>query len=632
MTEIATTNTAPVARDPLWKRAAGFVLRWIYRITGVTIILAALIVLLAQTDMVRSFMRTKVIDLVNEQLEGKLTFDEVRLDIFRGIVLEHPQLHAHGTTVLEAERLEITYELAALFNRTIAISKVVLTRPHIFVIRSADSVWNIERIVKPDPDTTTSAPPNLTIRVRDFSIIEGTLVVDDRTSKRGDGSTFDPLHLSLKALELRAAVRLALGDKDYSVAVNHLSFYDEFAKTLDVRTLTLAARIQPSGVDLQSLSIKLVNTDLEVRARIDGLDVLRDGISDSLLELHPIVGDLETRRVWGPDLRFFIPDIDVTDAYAIKAHVSYAGKHMEIDDIDLWAGDGHILGSVKLTQLDESDNLGVDIKVYNSHARYADVRRRLRFVELPELTFLHKTIIESAHLRGKPSQSLSFDVHGQDSPGRFDGKMTLYLAEKRLGYNVDMKVRHGDISVFADSSFATQINGHVLMRGKGLTLQDLEGVYQVDLDRSIVSGRPVRRARILAHANGAGQIKLDTLFADVTPFRRDTIDEYALTPDDRLVGASGTIDARDKDHPKYAGTLNLSAMDLAGFFENPSLPKRITGTIDVNAEGIELDSIFGTMKADITEFSLSDRALMPFVLTIESSRQGDGRSVFINAP
>ncbi len=632
MTEIATISTAPLARDPLWKRAGGIVLRWIYRITGVAIILAALIVLLAQTDMVRSYMRTKVIDLLNEQLEGTLTFDEVRLDIFRGVVLEHPQLYANGTTVLEADRLAVTYDLAALFTRTVAISRAVLTRPHIFVIRSADRVWNIECIVKPDPDTTTLAPPNINIRVRDFSIIEGTLVVDDRTSKRGDGATFDPLHLSLKALELRAAVRLALADKDYSFAVNHLSFYDEFAKTLDVRTLTLAVRIQPSGLDLQSLSIKLVNTDLAVRARIDGLDVLRHGISDSLLERHPIVGDVETPRVWGPDIRFFFPEVDVTGAYALKAHASFSGKHMEIDGVDIWAGDGHVMGSAKLMQLDDPDKLGVDIKVYNSHASYADVRSRLRFVQLPVLTFLHKTLIESAHLRGHPSDSLWFDVHAQDSPGRIDGKMTLYLAEKRLGYNVDMKVNHGDLSVFANSSLATQISGHVVIRGKGLTFQELEGTYQINLDRSLVAGRPVRRARILAHANGAGQITLDTLFADVTPFRRDTIDEYALTPDDRLVGASGTIDTRDKEHPRYAGTVNLSAMDLAGFFENPSLPQRITGKIDVNAEGIELDSLFGTMQADISEFSLSDRALMPFGLKIKSNRQGETRSVFINAP
>jgi len=261
MIDEPTTSEQTAVRRPWWRRTAVFVFRWIYRLTGTAIILAGLIVLIAQTEMARTFMRKQVLSLINDQLEGRVACDDVHLDIFRGIVLEHPQLYANGTMVLEADRLSISYDLAALFGRTLAVNKVELVRPRIAIIQSKDGVWNVSRIVKPSADTTTTPPPNLTLRIRGISITEGTVVVDDRTTARGDGSVFDPMHLSLKAFELRAEVRLALKDHDYTIAINHLSFYDEFMRTLDVRELTMAARITPTFLDLQSLGIKLVKTE-----------------------------------------------------------------------------------------------------------------------------------------------------------------------------------------------------------------------------------------------------------------------------------------------------------------------------------------------------------------------------------
>ncbi|MCX6139603.1 MAG: translocation/assembly module TamB domain-containing protein [Candidatus Kapabacteria bacterium] len=631
MIEKPTTSEELVVRSPWWRRTASFLLRWVYRLTGITIIASAFIVLLAQTDMARSFMKTQVLSLLNEQLLGKVACDDVRLDIFRGIVLEHPQLYANGTTFLEADQLSVSYDLAAVLGRTLAINNVDIVRPRIKVIRSNDGLWNIERIVKPSTDTVSSPPPNLVIRVRGISINEGECTVNDRTTSRGNGSQFDPTHLTLKALELRAALRIALVEKDYSFAINHLSFYDQYTPTIDLRELTLAGRIQPEGLDLQTLAIKLAHTELALSARIDGVDVLRDGINDSLLALHPIIGDIDVDSVWGPDIAFVVPDVKFADSYSLKAHTSFYGAKMNIDDIDLHAGIDHVKGSVKLTGID-GPNIGVDILINDSHAQYVNIRRRLLLVELPELPFLETTTIENAHIRGHPADSLWIEAHGSDRPGRIDGSLTLYLAEKRLGYKVDMRVEKGDLAVFADSSMATMINGRVNIHGKGVTLQDMEGTYQCDLDRSTVLGRPVRRAQFVLRANGAGGLSIDTLFADVTPFRRDTVDEYALTPDDRIVGVSGTMNAADVNHLRYAGHVNFSALNLADLLEVQSLPSRFTGSLDIDAEGTTVDSLLGSVRARIDEFALEDRALLPFDLNCKIVKDGSVRSIAVDAP
>jgi hypothetical protein len=210
--------------------------------------------------------------------------------------------------------------------------------------------------------------------------------------------------------------------------------------------------------------------------------------------------------------------------------------------------------------------------------------------------------------------------------------MTLYLKDPILGYSVDMAVQGGDLSVFSDSSVATDIHGRVILDGRGVDLQTLDGTYDITLDRSTIMGRPVRRARVSISAAGGGAITIDTLMADLTPFRRDSVDTFALTPDDRIVEVAGTIDAADPHHPRYAGSVRFSTLNLAALFDLPSLPTRLTGQVDVDGGGIELDSIEGTFRARVDEFGLDDRALMPFSMTVRSVRSLVDREVTVDAP
>ncbi len=631
MTVETTKSENTAAPASFVRRAAVFLFRWTYRLVGSLIVASALVVLFAQTNMARQLMREKILDIVNGQLKGKLMCDDVEIDIFRGVVLTNPQLYAHGSMVLGAERLEVAYDLAGLLGKTLAVNKVALIRPQIHVLRTADSVWNVDDIALPSADTTTTPPPNIAIRVRGLTLTEGRVVVNDATSERGASTAFDPMHLDLQSVELRASARLALRDEDYTISIDHLSFFDTFAPALDVRALRLSARVRPGDVDVRSLTVQLARTSVQARARVFGLNILRDGISDSLLARFPIRGRVEADEIWGEDLHFFIPDIDLRDAYKLRANAVFAGDRLLVSDIQLTAGDGNVRGNVEITGLSKGI-IGLDIKVVNSSARFEDVRRRIAFVPLPDLPFLSRTHIDSVHLRGHPDDSLWFEVHGYDRPGRVDGTMKLYLRNPVLGYDVDMRVGNGDLSAFSDSSIATSLHGAVRCRGQGVALQELDGEYHIELQRSILIGRPIRRFSADVRAVTGGMITLDTLYADITPFSRDTIDHYALTSDDRVIQGKAVLNVSNPVEPRYNVDLHVNAVNLAQLLNNAALPSRCSGNIVVDAVGVELDSITGTIHTDIEEFSLNDRALLPFSLTASSERIGDKRVIRVQAP
>ena len=614
-----------VAHSSWWLRAAVFCFTWSYRLAMAAVILAALIIAFAQTQLARDMMRNQVLRLVNDQIEGTIACDDLRIDIFHGIVLVHPVLSAHGTTVLEADEISLSYDIAALFAQTVAVNQLDIRNPRISVLRSRDGVWNVNRIVRPSTDTTSTPPPNFVVRVRQVRLIDGSVSIFDSTNAAVDSVHLDMMHTQIDDVNLDAFVWMSLPTREYRLSIDDLSLRERKAHGLDVRDLELAAVITPAGLDIPFFRLRTAGSDLDLSARLDGVDVLRDGLSSAVLAVHPVVATIQADRVSGEEVSYVVPEIELVDEYALDARVAFRGDALEVDDLTLRAGDGIVRGSVALSELSGRRGPLLNIQVVNSHAQYADVRRRLVFVPLPELPFLTTTRIDTVTLRGYPADSLFFIVHGSDAPGRVDGRMTLKLNDPAFGYDLDMRVSNGDLSVFADSSIATSLNGRVVLKGRGTELANLDGTYHVELERSRAMGRPIKALDIHVSADGTGIIDIDSSMIDVTPFRTDTVIEEDVW-DAQTVRFYGRWSVADVEHPQYSLRLSMNAVDLASLLRDNSFPTRLTSKIELDGEGIVLDSIVGVATARVDEFSLADRALRPFTLRLSSVREGELRA------
>ena len=602
-----------------------FVLRWAWRLTGTAIILSALLVVLSQTETFRSWARHVVLDQINRALLGEVVVDDVSIDIFRGLVLTRPRLYADGKTVLEADEMSLFFDLAPLAGGTLAVNRLSIKRPHIVILRDeADSVWNITRIVRPQADTTDTEPPGLIIAVRRFQINDGAIVVNDRTSPWHDGRTFDPTHLDLKDVQLRASAYLDLRGRHYDVAVDHLECRDR-TSPLDIRRFAMAATISRNGVEIPLIRYRTgLGTDLHARASAPGLNVF-----DTLdLGRHPVTTVLEADNVWGPDLTFYLPSVDVIDTYRLFGSAIYSGNAVRVRDIVLDAGDNRIRGNVDVLHLTDGRPMTLDVSMVNSAATYADMRRRLRFVPLPELDFLRRTTVDSLRMRGTPTDSLWFEVHGEDAPGRFDGELTLHLGKEELGYEVDMQVRRGRLDSFVQDSgmVDSEINGRIMLIGTGTTFPDVDAVAQVELEASRFMGRDVRSLRGLLQTDGMGGIVIDTLTADVTPLQ-DSTDVLMGLAAEQTVVVMGTLSLASPSRPAYELDIRAKSLDLQRLLKIPTMPTTLTGRFSVIGEGFEPDSLDVIVDADVRQLALDDRAVLPFQLDLNVERQPDMRII-----
>lgn len=596
------------------------------RALGVFVILAALLVLFAQTQLFQRWVREHGLTLLNNRLQGAVVVEDMHVDLLRGLDLHNLKVYAGGTTLLAANRVVLRYDLSALFARVAAITELSLYQPSVNLTTCADGSWNFTRVVKPTADTTETAPLTGTLFVRQLRIVQGSIIVNDKTNPwPNTNEYFNPTHLKVFDLWLDATIRLNLAAHDIALAINSLRFKDASGGPLTVNALTAIVRTAPSGLDVQELRVELPRTQIDTRFAISNVDIL-DGFSETMLESHPIIGRIEAHEVWGPDLHYFVPDVDMLGSYSILTNVEYRGNSIKADDIEIVAGPNSVNGSVTISELYARKPLHIDVAVLHSTGNYADIKQRLRFVPLPVLPFLQTSTIDTAIVRGCPTDSLWIKVNAHDRPGRIDGSLSLLLNDPLLGYHLHANVTGGDVSAFGDTTLTTSLNGHVEMDGRGLTLREVNVRLNLSLESSTVLGRPIKQLRLAMSANGNGGFVVDTLRANVSAFSQDTSAFETYRKQERF-SLKGSFDLANAQAPTYNLSLASEDLNLARLLRIQGLPTNLSAKISTEMEGIDIDSLRGKIGGHVESLDLQDRSMFPFDFHGEIQHNGMSRSV-----
>ncbi|MDQ1265967.1 MAG: hypothetical protein QG635_1119, partial [Bacteroidota bacterium] len=122
-----------------------------------------------------------ILNLANDNLEGKIQFRGIRFG-FNNLTLYDFKLFTAGDTLVSTPEITVRYKLLPLIDKKLIINNVEIKYPRVKLLRSlSDSTWNFQHIAKPNPDTTVSPPPNLTIDVDNLNISDASLTFRDST-------------------------------------------------------------------------------------------------------------------------------------------------------------------------------------------------------------------------------------------------------------------------------------------------------------------------------------------------------------------------------------------------------------------------------------------------------------------
>ena len=129
-----------------------------YAVAVIALFLAAVVLGFTQTKIFRSYLRTKLVEVVANDLHGELALSSLEGNLITGFRVENVVLRRDGEPVVTVERLEVKYDPLGFLAKSVAVSHLVLIKPVIHLTRSISGEWNFDRFIpSSSPDTTRSS-------------------------------------------------------------------------------------------------------------------------------------------------------------------------------------------------------------------------------------------------------------------------------------------------------------------------------------------------------------------------------------------------------------------------------------------------------------------------------------------
>ncbi len=375
---------------------------------SLVIVLGIALFALAQTETFNRWLAKALQAALREQLNANLSIGSIRVRIFDGVELDSVALVAEGDTLLASPHIELRYIPEALIFRTVAIEVFRIESPRMHLVRLADGTWNIEHLLRPS-SPPSGEPPSLLVYVRSFEIRSGTISTDDvrdTIARPQHPARFDPFHAMLTDVRVRATILALLRQRQYTLALDELSFHDSIS-SWDIRQASGIVAVDTASLAVRSLSIALPASNITIAEGTVGIGdtTLPYRARLALTPLHP-----------NDAYHLLPPELALGSSLELDATVEGSLDSMRIALAHAATGRTHLRGRVSVHNLRSNTPLRWNAELRPSVVWWSDVRQLLRWLDLPPIAALDGCHIATLRARGA-GDSLWADVRATTSVG-----------------------------------------------------------------------------------------------------------------------------------------------------------------------------------------------------------------------
>lgn len=582
-----------------------------------------------QTDIFREWLRPVLIEQINARIRGKIYFSDMRIDIFRGIILHDISLTAAGDTVLQANDVSISYTLEALLNTSISISTLTLDHPKVKILRSKDSTWNIEHILFPVPEDPKKPPFDWQITLENLEICEGTIRIHDSLSP-ATPSIFNAGDVALQDVNLIMSGKAFPGIHRYDIDIASFSA-KELNSGLSVSDVSLQALHQESGIVIKSLKVITPRTSFQASARADGLDVFAPTFAEKV-RIAPMSISFLSERFDSDELRTFFPDLGIFGVYDLELEADGTLNEINVAHLEIGTKQSRLKVAGVLKDIDNAKHLFFNAEtIGQSTIDYDMLTQQIPALALPSLPFLGNVTFNSLLVKGKPSDSLHIQLDALTKSGTLNGFTNLTFRNPELGYVGDLQFTNlNPGAVLQDEQLNGNVNMHLVIAGKGTTLPTLDAAIRVEAGPSRLGEYGISSMLFDGHASEAGLLIIDTAQVIFKEAVRG-MDEFE-TELRSAFRMSGLIDARQAN-PLFDIEAECENLSPAELFHTKKLPTHFDGSITMVLRGMHLDSLEGDVHMHARQLIFNDRTVRPQNIDVSIHRDdAEHRHVTIQSP
>ena len=567
-------------------------------------ILIVLFIGFSQTKTFREFLRGKIIEIANNNINGKLNIQRIDGSILTSIILRSTLLTYDQDTILYAKKIELETSPLRILLKQIHIRNFELSDANIELIKDNNGRYNFSKLFKPSPKDTTKSTFPFSIRISSLNLTNVNLKVASLENKYSNKSypflylddfRIDNLYLTLNAYA-------NLNKKDFLINLEEMKCKTNLS---NFTLKNLAGKIGLTGdyAKITNLMVETKGTNFILDAELKDFHLFNN-FNYAQLKKSPVSLKLTTRIFNFSELSGFVPATDLLKG-TIKTTIYASGKYgnMKVDKIAIDYLKTHLEGTAVITDLNDPKNLFINAHLTNSYLNQPDLAQLLPGVGMPVYKDLQINNI-NIDFEGRPN-NFTTKLSGDFPKGKFASNMKFDFASGKMKYDVGLSTSQLDLSPLLNSP--TNMNLNLTAQGEGTNLRDLTLSIRFKLLQSSFQQYKIDSLKIFTSAkNGIFDIRMNSL-AESVKLRIRT-----------------NIDFNNVRNPVYHLTGNVSNINLERLLKNPKMASNINFGFDVRGNSFDPDSMNTKLIFKLDSSKIASVSIHPTEIVLNYKKSGDG--------
>ncbi len=541
---------------------------------------------------VNDFFVSQTINLLSKSIEGQVNFESVRLNPFFGFRIDGLAISSGGDTVLSARSIMLDWDICSFPTKKILVKRAFFEQLYVNLTKEkGEEQWNFEKLLKQSEDTTSGEPPDLTIEVRKFKILNSHFKIRNY-NEEVKNCEFDPENFELSNLQLELNGKISLRKFNADFEIQNFSFVEKL-KEFQVNKITCKGSYNDSNLVLDDFILSTPKTNLELSSKMNF-----NSITHLVFKINPsevnfddvkkfVCLPIEDKRTYklsgivdiGSEIKFTNIELQLN-----RTNLVFDGRFYEkfdsIPSLDL------DFGSLNVIQSDVSPilkSLGIEIPV--------------DFAFVNSNRFLFSFVGDKYFARGRIKTKL--------------GEIDLdFSTPKEDFYSVNAELRNFNISSLVSEIPSNSLNGKISTQfeiNEGLQ----NGFVRASFDGNLLGSIDYNSFELLINAKiDRNLIYFDTVSLVFLP----TENNFELG----YININSQVDLRSKGNIKYSGNVGLNQLKPQSIFSKyADLPQKISGEFKFEGIGLDIETMDLKLNSNVEELEFVDRALFPFDLNLE---------------
>lgn len=594
------------------------------------LVLSVVIVIIIQTQSFRSWLAVQISSIVNESIQGELSFSGLDVGLFPGhISLYDVLITVEKDTMVYSEKIVVDFFIEPLLSNKVIANNVSLKKPILRFYRNTyDSLWTFEKLAKPSEDTTSSEPPDWSIRVKKLIIDNADIIFCDSLSKENKPFGIDYLNMSIANFNLNLKTEINLKTMDVNSEIRQMNFLERNSGwTVD--NLALKVKLNSKGIFVDNFQYKSPYSEINLSASISEFDVFHGG------DIHKAVlkTNVQSQELSSKDIMLLgkVP-IRIEGNYQVDFNAEgMLGDKLQAD-IRFQTGTSDIfLDYASIQNIFDPKNIVYEANFGESKVSKMDIVNALPDIDLASVPNITNAQLKNTYIKGFiDSVFTDFDI--KTSLANSKGNASLGFADvSQLNYSVDFTIEKLNLApILNNNELVSSINSRIVAQGKGIEMNNLQAKIHIDSRFSYISDYKYKQLLIKADYKD-NVLNLDSLYI-VFGEKSEEDNEPNFETAKSSVLAILKLNIKDFKEPVYSLDVDYKSVNLSKLLKNDEMPVELTGALSLNGKGMHLDSIQGNLKNNIKLATFRDRSLFPFSAELQLDRfANDNRKLTFNS-